>query len=63
MQLRVTLMSPFWQEWQPVGIRVGVSKLKFAWSVAISVGQTLHVTGHAAVIWALYVLSVQYFAS
>ena len=28
-------MLPFWQEWQPVGIRVGVSELKFAWSVGM----------------------------
>ena len=36
-------MSPFWQAWQPVGIRVGVSELKFAWSVGISVGKDVRV--------------------
>ena len=36
-------MSPFWQEWQPVGIRVGVCELKFARSVRISVGKDVRV--------------------
>ena len=60
-------MSPSWQEWQLVGISVGVSELKFAWLVGIkvgkAVGQVWHVTGHAALILAPYVLCLQYAAS
>ena len=71
MQRPVTLVSPSWQEWQLVGIRVGVSELKFAWLVGIKVGkavgpcvgQTWHVTGHAALILAPYALCLQYAAS
>ena len=67
MQRRVTLVSPSWQEWQLVGISVGVSELKFAWLVGIkvgkAVGQTWHVTGHAALILAPYALCLHNTAS
>ena len=71
MQTRVTVVSPSWQEWQLVGISVGVSELKFACLVGVKVGkavgkvvgQTWHVTGHAALILAPCVLCLQYAAS
>ena len=36
-------MSPFWQDWQPVGTSVGVNELKFAWSVGTKVGKDVRV--------------------